>query len=181
MGSVRIPRDALQLENGGWSFVGMSRYYSKTGGGWAKRFDVPIDVLCYLLALSHLQLENGGYHTISLSSMPLMTRRRWRNDGNAVGVVSSKSAPPPPPSSSYDGNVGWIPSLRVLLIRVDRTHSHWGVSGTPHPIHTLGGVICYAPNHVETNIRLQFHLVYSSEFTGPLYFDVTESPSRHCQ
>jgi len=44
MGSVRIPRDALQLENGGVriprdalqlemgvSFVGMSRYYSKTG------------------------------------------------------------------------------------------------------------------------------------------------------
>ncbi len=29
-----------------------------------------------------------------------------RNDGNAGGVVPSKSASPPPPTSSYDGNVG---------------------------------------------------------------------------
>ena len=26
----------------------MSRYYSKTGGGWVKGFDVPVDLLCYL-------------------------------------------------------------------------------------------------------------------------------------
>jgi len=64
--------------------------------------------------------------------------------------------------------VGVLPH-RVLLVRVDRTHSH------------SGGVICYATNDVEKNIRLQFNLVYSSGFTGPLYFDVTESPSRHCQ
>ena len=27
--------------------------------------------------------------------------------------------------------------------------------GRPDPIHTLGGIICYATNHAETNIRLQ--------------------------
>ena len=59
-------------------------------------------------------------------------------------------------------------SLRVS-VRVDRIHSH------------SGGVVCYVSNGTEKNIRLQFNLVYSSGFTGPLYFDVTESPSRHCQ
>jgi len=68
-----------------------------------------------------------------------------------------------------DGNVGWMSSPFEFQ------------SGLTGPIHTLGGVACYVSNGTEKNIRLQFNLVYSSGFTGPLYFDVTESPSRHCQ
>jgi len=85
-------------------------------------------------------------------------------------VVPSKSASPPPHTSCYDGNVEWMSSPFEF-------HS----SGLTGPIHTLGGVACYVSNGTEKNIRLQFNLVYSSGFTGPLYFDVTESPSRHCQ
>ena len=76
----------------------------------------------------------------------------------------------PPPTSSYDGNVGWVFSPVEF-------HS----SGLTGPIHTPGGVDCYVSNRTETNLRLQFHLVYSLGFTGPLYFDVTESACRHCQ
>jgi hypothetical protein len=67
-------------------------------------------------------------------------------------------------------NGGWVSSLIEFYS-----------SGVTGPIHTLGGVACYVSNGTEKNIRLQFNLVYSSGFTGPLYFDVTESPSRHCQ
>ena len=114
--------------------------------------------------------KTGGVSSDFLVVDTIVMRRRWRNDGNAGGVVPSKSASPPPPTSSYDGNVGWVSSLIEFYS-----------SGVTGPIHTLGGVACYVSNGTEKNIRLQFNLVYSSGFTGPLYFDVTESPSRHCQ
>jgi len=111
--------------------------------------------------------------------MPLMTRRRWRNDGNAVGVVSQNLFPTPP-SSSYDGNVGGYPLFEFYSSGLTGPIHTEGCRVHPIPF-TLWGVICYSGITLKRTSGLQFHLVYSSEFTGPLYFDVTESPSRHCQ
>ena len=118
---------------------------------------MPVDVLCFPLSLSHLQLENGGCGPFKISATPSTHIQLRRKRG--MGVLPH----------------------RVFLVRVDRTPFTLKGVGQTDPIHTLGGVVCDVSNGTETNIRLQFHLVYSSGFTGPLYFDVTESPSRHCQ
>ncbi len=132
MEGVRIPRDALQLENEGCHSSGYLVTTRKRGVGELRDLTCRSMYCAISLPSPIYNSKTGGVSYDFLVVDTIGDAETVEKRRKCGGCGPFKICFTPPPTSSYDGNVGWVSPLFEFYS-----------SGLTDPIHTLGGAVCY--------------------------------------